>query len=307
VAAKSAIAVNFLEGAAVGRLEGKVALITGGARGQGRAHALALAREGADIVAVDIADQVATVPFEMARPEDLEETVSLVEELDRRALGIKGDVRHQDQLDEAVRQTRSTFGRLDIVIANAGIWSRAPLHELTEEAWNDMMDINAGGVWRTIKATVPHMMEQKSGAIVLTSSVNGLEGALNYVHYVASKHAVIGIMRSAALEYARYGIRVNAVCPGFIDTKMTDWPGAYEMTTGSPDGTREDHLRGGHYWHALAGRGLLPPESVSGAVLWLVGDESRDITGVAIPVDAGHTLLPGVNSDPVFAAELVTP
>lgn len=286
------------------RLDGKVALITGGARGQGRAHALALAREGCDIVAVDINEQIASVPFEMARQEDLDETVSLVEELDRRAVGIRADVRVQAQLDESVAQTLATFGRLDILLCNAGIWSRAPLHDVTDEMWNDMFDVNATGVWRTIKAAVPHMMKQRDGAIVITSSVNGLEGALNYVHYVASKHAAIGIMRSAALEYAPYGIRVNAVCPGFIDTKMTDWPGAYEMTTGSAEGTREEHLRGGHFWHALAGRGVMPPESVSGAVLWLVSPESRDVTGVAIPVDGGHLILPGVNSEPVFADEL---
>jgi SDR family mycofactocin-dependent oxidoreductase len=291
----------------VGRLDGKVALVTGGARGQGRSHALALAREGADIVVTDIAAQIETVPFNMAKPEDLEETVSLVEELDRRALGIRADVRSQAQMDEAVEETLSSFGKLDILVANAGIWSKAPLHELTEQMWDDMFDVNAKGVWMTIKAAIPHMMERQEGAIVVTSSVNGLEPAYDYVHYVASKHAVLGIMRSAALEYARYNVRVNAVCPGFIDTAMTDWPGAYEMTTGSRDGSREDHLRGGHYWHALAGRGVMPPQAVSGAVLWLVSDESRDVTGVAIPVDAGHVILPGVNNDPVFAKGLEPP
>jgi SDR family mycofactocin-dependent oxidoreductase len=291
----------------MGRLENKVAFITGGARGQGRAHALALAREGADIVVIDIAAQIGTVPFEMARPGDLEETVSLVEDLDRRAVGLVADVRSQEQLDAAIAETIATFQRLDIVVANAGIWSRAPLHELTDAMWDDMMDVNAKGVWRTLKAAMPHMIEQRDGAVVITSSVNGLEGAVNYAHYVAAKHAALGLMRSAALEYARYGIRVNAVCPGFIDTKMTDWPGAYEMTTGSVDGTREEHLRGGHYWHALAGRGIMAPESVSGAVLWLVSPEARDVTGVAIPVDGGHLILPGVNNDPVFGEDLEQP
>lgn len=288
----------------MGRLDGKVALITGGARGQGRSHALALAREGADIAITDIADQIATVPFEMATPEDLDQTVSMVEELGRRALGIRADVRSQEEMNDAVEQTATTLGSVDILIANAGIWSKAPLHELTSEMWDDMFDVNAKGVWHTIKAAAPRMMEQRDGAIVVTSSVNGLEAGLDYVHYIASKHAALGIMRSAALEYARYGVRCNAVCPGFIDTPMTDWPGAYEMTTGSRDGSREDHLRGGHYWHALAGRGVMPASAVSGAVLWLVSPESRDVTGVAIPVDAGHLLLPGVNNDPVFAEDL---
>lgn len=288
----------------MGRLDGKVALITGGARGQGRSHALTLARAGADIVALDILDQIETVPFQMARQDDLDQTVSQIEELDRRALGIKADVRSQEQLDRAVEETIATFGKLDIVVANAGIWSKAPLHELTDEMWNDMFDVNSTGVWRTIKAAIPQMMEQKAGAIVVTSSVNGLEPGLDYCHYVASKHSALGIMKTAALEYARYGVRVNAVCPGFIDTPMTDWPGAYEMTTGSREGTREEHLRGGHYWHALAGNGVMPPSAVSGAVLWLVSPESAHVTGVAIPVDAGHMILPGVNSDPVFAEDM---
>jgi SDR family mycofactocin-dependent oxidoreductase len=288
----------------VGRLDGKVALITGGARGQGRSHALTLAREGADIVAVDILEQIETVPFEMARQEDLDQTVAQVEELDRRALGIKADVRSQEQLNHAVEQTVATFGSLDILVANAGIWSKAPLHELTDEMWNDMFAVNSTGVWRTIKAAIPQMIEQKDGAIVITASDNALEPGLDFCHYVASKHAALGIMRSAALEYARHNIRVNAVCPGFVDTAMTDWPGAYEMTTGSREGTREEHLRGGHYWHALAGRGILQPSAVSGAVLWLVSPESKDVTGVAIPVDAGHLILPGVNNDPVFAEGL---
>lgn len=288
----------------MGRLDGKVALITGAARGQGRSHALTLAREGADIVAIDIAEQIDTVPFEMARQDDLDQTVAEVEELDRRALGIKADVRSQEQLNQAVEQTVATFGSLDILVANAGIWSKAPLHEVTDDMWNDMFDVNSTGVWRTIKAAAPQMIEQQDGAIVVTSSVNGLEPGLDYVHYVASKHAALGIMKCAALEYARHNIRCNAVCPGFIDTPMTDWPGAYEMTTGSRDGSREDHLRGGHYWHALAGRGIMQPSAVSGAVLWLVSPDSRDVTGVAIPVDAGHLILPGVNNDPVFAKGL---
>jgi NAD(P)-dependent dehydrogenase (short-subunit alcohol dehydrogenase family) len=178
------------------------------------------------------------------------------------------------------------------------------LLELTDEMWNDMFDVNSTGVWRTLRAALPRMVEQRDGAVVITSSVTGLEPGRNYVHYVASKHAALGIMRAAALEFAPYGIRVNAVCPGVIDTPMTDWPGAYEMTTGSRDGSREDHLRGGHYWHALAGRGILPAEAVSGAVLWLASPEAKDITGVAIPVDAGHMILPGVNNDPVFAEDL---
>jgi SDR family mycofactocin-dependent oxidoreductase len=285
----------------MGRLDDKVAFITGGARGQGRSHALALAREGADIVAVDIAAQVKTVPYEMARPSDLDETVKLVGDMGSRVLAIQADVRSAEEMASAVDQTVAEFGKIDILLANAGIWTMAPLHELTDEMWRDTIDTNLTGAWQTMKAVVPGMMAQRSGTVVLTSSSNGLEGAFNYAHYVAAKHGLIGLMKSAALEYGRYGIRVNAVCPGFIDTKMTDWPGGYEFSTGRPGATREEHEKAAHHASVLAGRGLLRPESVSGTVLWLVSDDARDVTGVAVPVDGGHLILPGVNGDPVFS------
>jgi SDR family mycofactocin-dependent oxidoreductase len=283
-----------------GRVEGKVAFITGAARGQGRAHALTLAREGADIVAVDIVDQIRTVPYEMARPEDLAETVKQVEALDRRALPIQADVRSVEQLSAAVDQTLAELGKIDILLANAGIMSLAPLHELTSEMWQDMIDVNLTGVWQSLKAVLPVMMTQKRGAVVLTSSINGLEGGVDFAHYVAAKHGVLGLMKSAALEYGKYNIRVNAVCPGLIDTKMNDGPHAYTISSG-PGGTREDHEKAAHHWSALAGRGLLRPDSVSGAVLWLVSDEARDVTGLAVPVDGGHLVLPGINGNPVFS------
>ena len=283
----------------MGRLTGRVAFITGGARGQGRAHALALAREGADIVTVDIAAQIDTVPYEMSTAEDLQATVDMVEELDRRIVAIQGDVRSQEQLDAAASAAVDTFGHIDILVANAGIWSLGRLWELTDQAWDDMIDVSLTGVWRTMKAVLPHMIEaQRGGSVILTSSVNGLEGAGIYAHYVAAKHGVLGLMRAGALELAPYGIRCNAVCPGFIDTKMTDWQGAYEMTGGHEGATRAEHEAGAYHWHALAGRGLLKPEAVSGAVLWLASDESQEVTGLAIPVDAGHSILPGFSPAP---------
>ena len=280
------------------RLEGKVALITGGARGQGRAHAVTLAREGADVIVLDIAGQIDSVPYEMARPDDLKQTVSEVEDLDRRAVAIQADVRSQDQLDQAVAEGIATFGKIDILLANAGVWALGPLWELTEEQWRDMVDVVLTGSWHSVKAVAPHMIDRRQGAIVLTSSVNGLEGGPNYAHYTAAKHGVIGLMRSAALELAPYNVRCNAVCPGFIDTKMNDWQGCYDMMAGAPGGTPEDRAEAARNWSALAGRSLLKPTTVSKAVLWLVSDDAEDVTGVALPVDGGHMVLPGFNAAP---------
>jgi SDR family mycofactocin-dependent oxidoreductase len=284
----------------MGPFDGKVAFITGGARGQGREHALALARGGADIVATDIAAQILSVPFPMSTTDDLAETAAMVEGLGRKFLPIRADVRSQSEMDAAVSLGLETFGHIDIVIANAGIWSRGALWDLTDEAWQDMIDVNLTGVWRTIKAVAPSMIAaERGGSIILTSSVNGLEGGANYGHYVASKHGVIGLMRTAALELSPYGIRCNAVCPGFIDTQMTDWQGAYDMTAGHEGGTREEHEFNAFHWHALAGRGLMPPESVSGAVTWLASNDAKDVTGIYVAVDGGHSVLPGFSPGPV--------
>jgi NAD(P)-dependent dehydrogenase (short-subunit alcohol dehydrogenase family) len=198
----------------MGLLDGKVALITGGARGQGRAHALTSAREGADVVLVDIADQLETVPYRMATPDDLAETVRQVEALDRRALAVPADVRDQGQLDEAVRRGIAELGKIDILIANAGIWTQGPFWELSEQSWDEMIGVNLTGVWKSAKAVAPHMIERQTGSIVITSSVNGLEPGMNYAHYVAAKHGVIGLMKNIALELAPTGCAATRSTPG---------------------------------------------------------------------------------------------
>jgi len=283
----------------VADLTGRVALITGAARGQGRSHALALAAAGADIIAADICAPVSTAPYALAAPEDLAQTVRAVEELDRRALGIECDVRSSDALDAVVAAGLAQFGKIDILVANAGIWALGRIWELTDEQWQEVIDINLTGAWRSLKAVVPSMIENRSGSIVLTSSVNGFEAGAGMTHYVAAKHGVLGLMRNAALELGAYNIRCNAVCPGIVDTKMNDWQGAYDMMAGGPGGTPQDRQYAAHNWSALAGRGLLAPSAISKAVLWLASDDSNDVTGVALPIDGGHSILPGVNPDPV--------
>lgn len=279
-------------------LTGKVALITGAARGQGRAHALTLAHHGADVIALDIDEGFDTIDYEMATADELTETVRGVEKEGRRALDIAADVRSQDELDRAVERGIAEFGHIDILVANAGIYGRAPFWELTEDEWNDMIDVNLGGAWRSAKAVTPHMIERESGSIVMTSSVNGLEPGPEYAHYTASKHGVLGLMGTVALELAPYGVRCNAVCPGAIDTPMVNWQGAYDMFAGHEDGTRRDLEEGALQFHALKGAGVLDPQVVADAVLWLVSDSAARVTGVALPVDAGHMVLPRANPEP---------
>jgi len=283
----------------MGLLDGKVALITGGARGQGRAHALVSAKEGADVVLVDIADQIATVPYRMATQDDLAETVRQVEALDRRAIAVTADVRSQQQMDDAVARGIAEFGKIDILIANAGIWTQAPFWEITDEAWEDMIGTNLTGVWKSAKAVAPHMIERGSGSIVITSSVNGLEPGPDYAHYVSSKHGVIGLMKNIALELAPHGIRCNSINPGAIKTPMTDHQGAWDMFAGHEGGTEADMLEGGYHFHALKGMTFLSPEVIANTALYLNSELAAAVTGVTIPVDAGHMLLTGFNQAPV--------
>jgi SDR family mycofactocin-dependent oxidoreductase len=283
----------------MGMLDGRVALITGGARGQGRAHATTCAREGADVILVDIADQLETVPYRMASQDDLDETVRQVEALDRRALAVTADVRSQEQMDEAVRRGLAEFGQIDILIANAGIWTQGAFWELSEQAWDEMIGVNLTGVWKSAKAVAPHMIERQTGSIVITSSINGLEPGPNYAHYVAAKHAVVGLMKNIALELAPHGIRCNSVHPGAIKTPMTDHQGAWDMFAGHEGGTEADMIEGGYSFHALKGTTFMSPQVIADTALYLNSDLAAKVTGVTIPVDAGHMILPGINTAPV--------
>jgi SDR family mycofactocin-dependent oxidoreductase len=285
----------------MGMLDGKVAFITGGSRGQGRAHAVTCAREGADVIIIDTLEQIETVAYPMAKQEDLDETVKQVEALDRRIVAVNGDVRKQADLDGAVARGIAELGKIDILIANAGIFSLGPAHELTDEQWDDMIAVNLTGVWKSAKAVLPHMMEQGGGSIVITSSINGIEPGANYAHYCSSKFGVVGLMKTLALEYAQYGIRVNSIHPGAILTPMTSWQGAWDMMSGKPagEGTEEDMLGAGYSFHALKGQGFLSPQRIADTALYLNSDLASSVTGVTIPVDAGHLLLPGYNPNPI--------
>lgn len=283
----------------MGRMDGKVALVTGAARGQGRSHALTLAREGADVVIIDVPGPVSDIGYPMGSDEQLQAVAGEVEELGVGVIAEAVDVRGQEALDWVVGKAIERFGKIDVCVANAGIWTLGRYWELEERHWLETIDINLSGVWRTAKAVTPSMIENGGGSIVLTSSVAAFEGNYDYAHYGAAKTGVIGLMRSIALEGGPLNIRCNAVCPGVIDTPMNDWQGPYDMFAGKEGGTPQDRVESPRHWAVLKGRGLIPPASVSNAVLYLASDESSDVTGVALPVDGGHGVLPGYNGNPI--------
>lgn len=274
-----------------GRVEGKVAFITGAARGQGRSHAVRLAQEGADIIAVDICEEIPYNAHTGATQADLAETVRQVEALDRRIIAKKADVRDFAALKAAVDEGVAELGRLDVVSANAGVAGTPNRTEdMPEDEWTTMIDINLSGVWHSVKAAIPHIKAGgNGGSIVLTSSEAGIRGYANMAHYVSAKHGLVGMMRTLAMELAPDSIRVNSIHPTQVDTDMIQNQTIYSLFTGKADATKEEFAES-------SGRVIPLPipwvESVdiSNALLFLSSDEARYITGVPLPVDAGNQL-----------------
>jgi SDR family mycofactocin-dependent oxidoreductase len=272
----------------VGRLDNKVAFVTGAARGQGRAHAIRLAEEGADIVAVDICAPVETAPYPTATPDDLAETVKLVEDQDRRIIARQADVRDLAALRATVAEAVAEFGGIDIVAANAGIASFAPSWELTEQQFQEMVDVNLIGVWKTTTAVIPSMIERgRGGSIVLTSSLAGLVAYGNLSHYTAAKHGVTGLMRALAIELAPHNIRVNSVHPTTVDTPMINNPAIYRLFLPDMENPTREQAQEGF----IKMNGLRIPwveaVDISNAVLYLASDEARYVTGTTHVIDAG--------------------
>ena len=273
------------------KLNGKVALITGAARGQGRSHAVRLAEDGADIVAVDIVAPIPTAYYPPAVPADLRLTAKLAEGAADgvHVLTAEADVRDQTALDGVVERALAAFGHIDIVVANAGTIAHGPAWELSDDQWQNVVDVNLTGAWRTVKACAPSMIARnQGGAVVLTSSVTGLHGFGNIASYAASKHGVNGLMRTLANDLGPHNIRVNSVCPGLIGTDMMLNDETYAMfRPGVANPTLED-AREAFRMKQLLPLDWLEPRDVSNAIAFLVSDEARAITGVALPVDGGQ-------------------
>jgi (+)-trans-carveol dehydrogenase len=275
-----------------GRVAGKVAFVTGAARGQGRSHAVRLAQEGADIIAIDICQPFDHSPAPAATSEDLAETAELVKGLDRRIVTAEVDVRDYDSLKAAVDSGVEHLGRLDIIVANAGIGTvGARLDRMDEDLWEQMIDVNLSGVWKSVKAGVPYLISGGyGGSIILTSSVAGLKAYPHTGHYVAAKHGVVGLMRSFAVELGAKNIRVNSVHPTHVNTPLLINEPTFRLFR--PDLKNpgpEDLAPVCQTFHTLP-IPWVQPEDISNAVLFLASDESRYITGVALPVDAGSCL-----------------
>lgn len=273
----------------MGLLENKVALITGAARGQGRSHAVSMAEQGADIIAVDIAADIDSIPYHLASHEDLEQTAQLVRDQGRRIHTSVVDVRQLADLRSAVDSGVAELGDIDIVVANAGVVATGKTDPADEGVYRDIVDINLFGVWNTLVASIPSMIRKgRGGSVILTSSTQGLvgrggDGSAAAFAYAASKHGVVGLMRVAATSYAEHSIRVNTVHPTGVLTPMVFNEYMAQVFTEHPSASK------------LA-TNLLPipfveAQDVTNAVVWLASDQARYVTGVCLPVDAGYTAM----------------
>jgi len=272
------------------RFSEQVVFITGAAHGMGRAHALAFAREGAKLVLCDACRQYTTVPYPMAQPEELASLAAEIAEMGRPVIAKQVDVTNLAAMQALQEQARQELGPIDIVIANAGLYSFAPSWELSEEQWDETVNVDLKGVWITCKICIPDMLQRRGGKIICIASTAAVKGMANLAHYVAAKHGVLGLVKTLAIELAPYNVNVNAVCPTSVDTAMCRNQALYDIFAGGPgpQATKEHMLALMNQLNLFPDRNLLPPEAVSAAVLWLASNEARHITGCALPVDAGY-------------------
>ena len=275
-----------------GRMEGKVVLVTGAARGQGRAHAIRLANDGADIIAIDVCRPISdTITYPMGTSEELAETVQAVEATGRKVLAREVDIRDLAALQKLVADGVEQFGRLDIIIANAGVLSWGRMHEMSEEQWDTVIDVNLNGSWRTIRAAVPAMIEAgNGGSIIIVSSSAGLKATPGNGHYSASKHGLVALTNALAIELGEFGIRVNSIHPYSIETPMVEKKAMMDLFTKYPQYVHSFSPMPYQPVNHQSKKGLMEfmmPEEVSDVVAWLASDGSATISGSQIAVDRG--------------------
>jgi SDR family mycofactocin-dependent oxidoreductase len=281
----------------MGLLDGKVAVVSGAARGQGRAHAVRLAQEGADLIVMDICRDIDTVHYPLATREDLDETVTQIERLGRRVTATETDVRDATAVAAAIDSGAEALGRLDIVVANAGIAMYDPADTMSERSWRDMIDINLTGVWAVCRGSMPHVIAGgRGGAMVLISSVAAHVGMLHLSHYSAAKAGLVGLMRSLAVELAPHMIRVNTIHPTSVNTRMIVNEATYDLLVpGTGPAARDGAANApADVVEAFKGINAMPvawaePEDISEAVMYLVADSGRYVSGTQLSVDAGSS------------------
>ncbi len=271
------------------RFQGRVAVITGGARGQGRTHAVALAREGASIVACDILEQISTVPYPLATQADMDETARQVKAAGGQFVGLKADVRDPAAANRVVEQAVSQFGKVDFLLANAGIFEMNPLATMTDQMFDDVVRTNLYGVFNVSRAVLPSMTENGFGRIIATSSLAGRQGFANMGHYCASKWGIIGLTKALALEVGRHGITVNSVCPSSVNTSLTSNPTSWQQALPDDPAPTREKYEAARLARPSGVQGVpwVEPEEVTDLILFLLSEDGRHITGSAYDITAG--------------------
>ena len=262
-----------------GAFKGKCALITGGARNIGLEIAKALASGGASVAIADICDDLKTIPYGLSSAEDLDQAIKEISVFDPKALGLTCDVRSENQVEALIEKVIETFGRLDILVNNAGVSSLFPIEKLSEEAWDEVLDVCLKGTYLCCKHVIPHMIKRRQGKIINIASVAGLKGLGYSVHYCAAKHGVVGLTRALAVEVADHNINVNAACPGTVESPMLKGLASQVDLNEDP----YEHFSQGHLFQDRP----ITPQDVAQAALWLASEKSRALTGTIINVDAG--------------------
>lgn len=271
------------------RYRDQVVLITGAARGQGRAHAFAFAREGAHVVLCDTLRHYTSVPYPLSAEDELAHVAHEIEAMGRKVITRHADVTDLNAMQQLADIAHEQLGPIDIVVANAGLYSFGRTWELDEHQWDETVAVNLKGVWITLKVVIPHMTPRRNGKIICTGSTGSFKGLYGLSHYVAAKHGVIGLVKTLAIELAPYHINVNAVCPSTVDTGMINNQAFYEYFAGGPgpNATRQQVMERMNEMNLLQESNLLRPEDISSVVLWLASEEAQHITGCALPIDAG--------------------